>query len=69
MNPFTWVLKVGEAVGGIVTGVRDIVLGVRDARRANVRDAQIAILSQQAANRAAERAGHEHDAPPPQRRP
>lgn len=67
MNPFQWALKVGEVVGGIVTGVRDIVIGVRDARRANVRDAQIAILSQQAANRAAERAGHEKDQPPPRR--
>ncbi len=53
---FEWIVRGLEAV-------RDIVTGVRDARRANVRDAQIAILSQQAANRAAERAGHEHDPP------
>lgn len=56
MNPLKWVVRGLEAV-------RDIVIGVRDARRANVRDAQIAILSQQAANRAAARAGHEHDPP------
>lgn len=57
MNPLKWIVRGLEAV-------RDIVIGVRDARRANVRDAQIAILSQQAANRAAERAGHEKDPRP-----
>lgn len=53
MNPLRWVVRGLEAV-------RDIV-GVRDARRANVRDAQIAILSQQAADRAARCAGHESE--------
>jgi hypothetical protein len=51
MNPFRLI------VDGLKV-IRDIVNGVRDARRASVEDALTATYAGQAAARAAERAGH-----------
>lgn len=54
MNPLEWIVRGLEAV-------RDIVNGVRDARRASVKDALTAQGAGRAADEASRRAGHEHE--------